>query len=532
MRRFFALWILAVALVSCSGGADKQARLVVAIVYDQFPAWAYAEYGELLSPDGALRRVGATGAEHIVEYSYAATHTAPGHAAIFTGAPPAESGVYSNESWTADRGIRSIVDDGQHGVFGLPDAFASPAIIQVDSVADALRRARGDKAKIAGLSFKDRGAVLTTGRDPDLALWYEKKLGRITSSKYYTDALPDWAASWIADHPIEDYFEDWVPGDPERLQQLLGPDDAPGEADYAGFGTTFPHNPVTTTDPARTFRTTPQSADHLLDLARVAVTELNLGEDDIPDLLVLSISNIDYSGHVFGPDSWEYVDNLVRTDAAVGRFLAELESKTSVAVLITSDHGGAHLPERRDHRFPGDGRLYPDALPEEMNAAVSRVIGNGDWVGPYVPPFIYLTDAALASDMRDEAVNALIGGLQALPEVHAAYDAQVAAGWSTDPDPVKRSVAVSIPDPGVGAVFIVRRPGSVDDESFERGKGTGHGSPWPFDTQVPVLFAGPGVTITSSTEPLAQNRVAATLCRLLGVPPPNQISTVDPLPGL
>jgi len=39
----------------------------------------------------------------VVEYNYAATHTAPGHTAIFTGVPPARNGVGSNQVWTAAR---------------------------------------------------------------------------------------------------------------------------------------------------------------------------------------------------------------------------------------------------------------------------------------------------------------------------------------------------------------------------------------------------------------------------------------------
>ena len=218
------LLILSVAVMSCLGGAGKpvrttpprQARLVVAIVYDQFPSWAYAKYSELLSPEGALRRIRARGADHVVEYPYAGTHTAAGHATIFTGLPPAQSGVGSNQVWTSDRGTRSIVDDGEHGVFGLADSFASPSIVKSESVADALRKVHGDRAMIVGLSFKDRGAVLTTGRDPDLVLWYEKKIGTMTSSGYYTEALPEWVTAWIEKNPIGNYYEDWAPGDPEH----------------------------------------------------------------------------------------------------------------------------------------------------------------------------------------------------------------------------------------------------------------------------------------------------------------------------
>jgi len=538
MRRFWLLLALAVMLTRCAGDATPvqttdqgQARLVVVFVYDQYPSWAHARYSELLVPEGALRRISAEGAEHVVEYAYAGTHTAPGHTAIFTGVPPARNGVGANEAWTPERGIRSIVDDGEHGIFGLPDAYASPRIVTIDSIADALRREHGNQARIVGLSFKDRGAVLTTGRDPDLVLWYEKRIGRITSSRYYSEALPEWVSSWVDQHPISNYFEDWVPGDPERLQQLLGPDDAPGEADYLGFGTTFPHNPLTTEDPNRTFRVMPQSTDYLLDLARASAHELALGDDDIPDLLVVSLSSTDYAGHVFGPDSWEYVDNLVRVDAAVGKFMTELQQKTSLAVLITSDHGGAHLPELSRHHLPDAGRVYPDELPGQMNAAVASELGPGEWVGPYVPPFLHLTAAASLPAYRDKAMTALINALQMLPEVHAVYDVREAAGWSADPDPLKQSVALSISDPDANAVFVVHARGSVADEGFERGKGTGHGSPWPFDRQVPVVFSGPGVQHTRSTESLAHNRVAATLCKLLSVTPPDQLSAVQPLPG-
>jgi hypothetical protein len=533
------LTMTAVATASCSGDlhepapdpADEQARLVVAIVYDQFPAWAYEKYADSLSPDGALQRLRTRGADHRVEYSFASTHTAPGHTSIFTGAPPSIHGVPTNQAWTAERGIRSIVDDGAHAALGVPGASASPEIVRVDSVADALRAAHGDRARIAALAFKDRGAVLTGGRDPDLVLWYEKKIGAITSSTYYTDALPDWVSSWVAENPIENYFEDWLPRDPELLQRLLGPDNPEGKADYRGFGATFPHNPATTTDPNRTFRLAPQSADHLLDLARVTVARLGLGDDDVPDLLVLSISSTDYSGHVFGPGSWEYVDNLIRVDEAVGAFLAELERKTSLAVLITSDHGGAPLPERSRDSLPDAGRVYPNDLPVQMNVVVAGVLGEGDWVGPYVPPFLHLTAAASTPDRRERAMTAMIEALEAMPEVYAAYDVGAVAGHGSDPDPIKRSVALSISDPNLDAVFVVHGRGSVADEGFEVGKGTGHGSPWAHDRQVPVLFAGPGVTNTSSTTPLEQTRVAATLCSLLGIAPPEQIRALQPLPG-
>ncbi len=71
------------------------------------------------------------------------------------------------------------------------------------------------------------------------------------------ETLPPWVTSWVAENPISDYFEDWNPGDPELLERLLGPDDAEGEADYRGLGTTFPHDPARSSDPNRTFPVVP-----------------------------------------------------------------------------------------------------------------------------------------------------------------------------------------------------------------------------------------------------------------------------------
>ena len=50
--------------------------------------------------------------------------------------------------------------------------------------------------------------------------------------------------------------------------------------------------------------------------------------------------------------------------------------------------------------------------------------------------------------------------------------------------------------------------------------GTGHGSPFVYDREVPVLVRGPGVAHTTLSEPVAQARVAATLAHFLGVEPP------------
>src|SRR5690606_13120482 len=118
-------------------------------------------------------------------YGYANTNTAPGHAAIFTGAPPAVSGVISNQVVDPARGTIDFVDDGKHAVYGNPRDFVSPLGLRVPTVGDALKAQRGDAAQVVAISSKDRAAVLSGGRRADLALWYDTAIPGFTTSSFY-----------------------------------------------------------------------------------------------------------------------------------------------------------------------------------------------------------------------------------------------------------------------------------------------------------------------------------------------------------
>src|SRR5690606_34510540 len=157
----------------------------------------------------------------------------------------------------------------------------------------------------------------------------------------------------------------------------LGPDDAAGEGNYRGFGVTFPHRFDGSEAPLRALSLTPMLSEYLVALTEAAARQQRLGEDDVPDLIALSISGTDKAGHVFGPRSWEYVDHLIRADRAAGAWLGRLAQSAPLAVLITSDHGAAPLPEVRP---APSGRLVPARLQQRMEAALSAHFGAGPWV--------------------------------------------------------------------------------------------------------------------------------------------------------
>ena len=508
----------------------KPPKLVVTVVIDQLPSWALDRYWDYLSPEGAMHRLARRGVFHRrARYAYAGTLTAPGHASIFTGTVPAVHGVSANEIWDRERGLQvPIVDDGKHAVLGHPGHFASPTLLKAPTLADALKAATQGKGKVVSLSMKARAAVVSAGRGADLALWYDRDQGMFTSSTFYAKALPEWLPRWSQEHPVGNYLRKWEPHDPQWLREHVGEDSSIGEENWKGFGTTFPHDPRESHHPNETFTVTPASTELLLQLAAECVERMELGRDEVPDLLQVSISGTDYVGHLFGPESWEYVDNLRRVDESLGAFLQALEAKTSVAVLLTSDHGVAPLPESSRRRGHASGRIRSESVARILDAELQGVLGRGPWVEAFVHPFVYLHANARKDGVREKVVAAALDRLASLSSVHSVADTRAAQGWKEDADPLRRAIHLSVNPQAFGEIFLVPQPFFVVRD--ERG-GTSHGTPWRYDQQVPVFFAAAGVAPLSTDEALEQSQTAATLAKILGIEAPKQANPKI-LPGL
>lgn len=525
--------LLATALTNGCGGRSPEpitatsrseptpARLVVLLVYDQWGSWVHALHHDALAPDGAVRWLEERGL--VVErarYAYAGTYTAPGHAAIVTGASPSESGISSNRVWDRSRRRRvSSFDDGIHPLLARPDGFASLAQLRVPTVADQLAAATAGRARIVAVAMKDRSALPPGGRSPTLSLWFDSATGRFTTSSALAATLPAWVEDFTAGHPVDAYRGPW---EPLRAYDELGPDAQPGEGGY-GLDASFPHDATGLEDPDALLAM-PGSTELLLALAERAVVEEHLGEDDVADFLSISIGSTDYVGHAFGPESWEYRDHLIRVDRAVGQLLVRLAERTALAVVLTSDHGVAPLPERAGlHALPPDARRWStdEELPllrEYLDASLGA--REGGWVDAWVVPYVYLASAVRDdATLRARAIAAIEAHLRARPGIGRVVDVRDAATLRASPDEIERAVGLSIPDEPPGDVLVLPSEGSVVDDGAGT-TGTAHGSAYPYDRDVPVLVVGPGVRPGRMTAPVAQSRVAATLARLLGVPSP------------
>ncbi len=497
----------------------ERPQLLVAVVIDQLGSDTLLRSLPALDEHGLIRTAISKGAffERGV-FPYINTFTAPGHAAIFTGAPPRTSGIGGNEDWDERVGAMvPLVHSPGHVVFGHESMTAGPTRLRQRTVAQMLE-AQSPASKVVAVSLKDRAAVFSVGAGPDLAAWYEPALGRFTTSSFCVERVPEWLSRFQAESPPSAAIRPWVPRTPALYESLLGPDAGVGED--GPWGATFPHDPNTTDAPARMARLLPSLSEYLVALAERASVEYALGRDEAPDLLVISISGTDYVGHLFGPHSWEYLDHLRRADAALGRLIARLSSSIRTSVMITADHGVAPLPEHSQSAGHAAGRIFGQQIRAELEKLLDETVAPADWVSAIVSHFLYFTASAKQHPRYAEAVAAAQAYLSTVEGVQRVHTAGEAAAWARSDETEQRMVANSFPAGSRADLLIDTRPFWIFGYGPPPGAGTDHGSRQDYDRQVPLLFFGPGIAPYRQSQPVSQLSIAPTLCALLGVEPP------------
>jgi hypothetical protein len=510
-RSPLSITVVAALLAGCAGlpwasapSSDREPRLVVLLVIDQWPEWAFEAKRSALR--GGFDRLLREGEWHVGQYPYATTTTAAGHALLGTGQPPYRSGIVANEWWhrELDRSLASTEAE---------DGSTSARWLRVPGLGDVLAAARGGKA--VSVSLKARAAILPLGR-AGAAIWYDAKHAAWTSL-----APVPWLAAWNTAHPIAAHFHDvWTPL-PETPQLAGIPDDAPGEIGLKGFGPSFPHALDATTSPAEAIFASPLGNDLVLDTATAAIDREQLGRSPRPDLLVVSLSAHDYISHGWGHESWESWDTVLRLDHRLDRFLTDLDARVGPAgwaMVVTSDHGASPMPESLH-----GGRITYEQIKDAANRAAVAELGPGEWIASAKYPTLYLSKAALAQKPRELAiaVTKIVYALRSFPgleRVEKTADLWDHCDTRTGDD---FALCISLDPKRSGEVVFLPARGWILQEANEV-IATGHGSMQPYDRQVPVIVVSPGRTphvalAAPDTTTVQIARISTILYRWLGI---------------
>jgi arylsulfatase A-like enzyme len=523
------------------------------IAVDQFRYDYLERFGDLFGPNGFKRllRDGASWTQS--NYDHMPTYTAPGHATMMTGAYPAETGIIGNE-WpdrSTGKNVTSVSDTTVTLLGGIPNETASsPRRLMCSTVGDELRLATNDRAKVIGISVKDRSAILPAGRHANAAYWFSTNSGTMVSSTYYFKELPNWVATFNNTHPADKFFaKKWERLLPEsEYLKRAGADAPPWEniGNVSGDTNTFPHT-VTggATSPGRDFYNaldyTPFSNDLLVSFSEQAIVSEQLGQDDDTDVLSVSFSADDYVGHRYGPYSQEVMDVTLRVDQQIGALLDFVNAKVGLPnsiVIVTADHGVAPIPEHAAALGLGGARLRGQDVMGAIRSAISAKYNpqnktpdptadyiykydyNGSLREAFTNANIYFNYDALKRDGVNLDEISEVAGRAALtvPGIARFFTrSQLQRGSTSITDPIERRALHGFYPSRSGDLVLIPEPYKYLAETIT----ATHGSPYSYDTNVPTIIMGAGITPGKYYEAASPADIAPTLCALMGITKPS-----------
>ena len=533
-----------VLLLACAAGPTSfsgtpgasRPRLIVFLVVDGLPERQVTMFRDQLAPDGFARFLDRGAWYSHARYAHAHTVTAAGHAAMLTGAYPHHSGIIGND-WRDPVTGATVYNSGDTtaryiGNVTNPLDGTSPRNLKVETVGDVLHRS-DPRSKVIAVSGKDRGAILLAGKT-GVAYMYMDDTGEFASSTYYMQQHPGWVTDFNARKPADRYFKtQWKPLLPEAAYARSVPDDQPWFGQRGGKLPMVMGAPADAA-PGVSFYTALLASPFIdalsLDFARAAIAGERLGRHESTDILAVSLSGHDYVNHSWSAESRLSQDHFLQLDRLLQTFFHDLDASVgpgNYVMLLTADHGFMPAPEMAAAKGESAGRISSARMLVRLNAGMQKRFGVASLLLGYSASSLLLDKRLIAQNkldadmLADEARNLLL----AEPGIAAAFTRSELVSDSRADAPLFAALRKAWHPEVSGEVQYTLKPNWM----FGTTTAT-HGSPYDYDTLVPILLWGPSwVRRGQVSTPVEVVDIAPTLARLLGIPAP-AASEGKPLP--
>ena len=543
MYRHQVVWLLAGCLLAATAvtAAERKTRLVLQITVDQLRGDALMRFGDRFEKGGFNYLLG-NGVYYLnAHYAHANTETAPGHATLATGAHPSRHGIVAND-WIDQRTGAFVynTEDDRHHILGSkpkPHQGVSPRNLLSTTTGDELVVHSGGRSRVFSISAKDRGAILPGGH-AGKAFWYSKSSGKFVTSTYYYKEYPEWVAKWNGTNPTRRFSGRAWELLGEREEYIAGSmDDRPYEVDFAGFRRTFPH--PFGADEGRFFNVlvglSPMVDELATEFAMELIDDEDLGQGEVTDYFAISYSSTDYAGHMFGASSLEYEDAVLRLDAQLEKLLQHVDRRVGLdktLIALSADHGGVEAPEYMQSLGMEAGRHPLDWFRKQnpLGPALKKRFGRDDLIAGHSHPYLYLNLNAIGQAGLDQAEVERFVAEEAtrLPGVmYALTRSDLVAGKLANA-PVQQMIRRSFHPERSGHVHLVQdqywflhSTEEAEKMGLLQSLAAIHGSPWRYDTYVPIVFAGPGIVRRTVSRRVGPHDIAPTIAAYLGVKPPS-----------
>jgi len=529
------LLIIALSFFSCKQEIEKP-RLVIVISFDHLAYNTYSHYLPVFT--GGLQWLHDHGitfnnAHH--EHGY--TSTGPGHFVLGSGLYPGPAGLLGN-NWYDREKEQDVycVEDPNAKALDIPTAKVSYGQVNGTTYGDWLK-AVSPNSKVYAVATKDRASILMGGKNPDLAIWYNWN-GAFTTSDYYTETIPDWLYKFNSEANMISYRDSvWTKSLPESsYAEYTHGDSFYGETDrYLDnpYSPVFPIGFEPQWDDSKVLSelgNRPWMDRQLLELATSLIDEEQLGLDLTPDILSIGLSTMDLVAHYYGPYSHEVMDHLIKTDQYLMTFINYLDDQIgleNIVFVLSSDHGGLPLPEHRTQIQGKSGgrvneKVYLSAR-EQAYTALDSIYGNHRFIFRKGSSYYYNQTLVDSMQVNQAVVDSILQiHMESVEGVYRLYTkAELLAPDLSDYRAVRLSHFMHphlSPD-----LYTLEEEGWL----FRNPYGTSHGTPYEYDSHVPIIFSALAFNTLVMTDSVSTTDLAPTLGDILGVAPLNKVNGVS-----
>lgn len=479
MKKLYFLVIAALLGAGLATAQPARPKLVVGIVVDQM-RWDYLYTYYNNWGEGGFKRLldeGFSCQNTIIDYI--PTVTAIGHASVYTGSVPALHGIAGNDFIIDGRHVGSVTDTTVVGVGTTGKAGKhSPRNLWALTIGDQLKLATNMQGRVVSVAIKDRASILPGGHSADAAYWYDGDTHSFITSTYYMNELPKWVKSFNSNH--SDDLRHNVKDEPQGVMVTLG-------------------------------------------MAREALINEQLGQDDVTDLLAISVSTTDAAAHHFGTHSAQVDAAYRQLDTELASLFSLLDKrvgKGNYLVWLTADHGGTndriYMDERR---MPSAGWLSGKAL-EAVNEELKARFGIDNLIKAQKQFTFYLDNELIEQwHLNRDAVKRVACETLAMPhEVMWAIDMEN-VGTAPVPQVIKERLIKGYVKGRSGEIAIL--PRVYVYAGNDKQHGSQHGTLTQSDSHIPLVFMGWGVGHGETFARTGIVDIAPTICALLHIQAPN-----------
>ncbi|MFS1859752.1 alkaline phosphatase family protein [Vibrio lentus] len=535
-------------LCAFPASATEKPNLVLQITVDGLRADLIERYKHNFG-EGGFRYLMDDGTYYTnANYQHGNTETIVGHVSLATGAPPSVHGMVGNVWY--DRSEERLVYNVEDGNYKMLTSGAgvdkateidptqktaqgdgrSPEPILATTFGDELMISNSGKSKVFGVSVKDRGAISLAGHSGK-AFWFSKAQSEFVTSNYYYDEYPAWVSRWnekeIAAQYSKQKWELSLPRENYTLQEH----NTDHKVKLGDFQRTFPHpyGPSSYKYYSTTLTVSPAGDEITENFASTLLMQEKLGQGEVTDYLSVSFSSNDYVVHLYGPESLETEDNLIRLDKTIAKLLKTVDNQVGLEntlIVLSADHGVPESsPAANALGFNQAQYFNKDTL---LSSGVEKRLKDEfglskDTIRLYAQPYIYLNHDLIAEKKLDLAKvqEAIADEIAKIKGVAFAVSSSDIATNRVPDTHVMQLIKNNYHPARSGDVYVVFAPRSYINDMEGLQIASTHGSPWKYDTHVPVIFAGYDVDAKKVSRPVTPYDIAPTLSNKLGITQPS-----------